>query len=176
VHLITLSPADLVLAAALVLLLAGLSVRMRLGLTTDIIVAAVRTTVQLLLIGLVLKALFAHVNLAWIMVIALIMLLVAGREVMVRQNRGLAGWWGFGIGTASMFISSFSVTLLALGVIIGTDPWYTPQYGHDVGQYHERRYAGHGPFDAGIVAATQHYRGAFNAGSGLGTDHRRYSS
>ncbi len=127
-NLIALSPADLFLAAALVLLLAGLSVRMQLGLTQDIIIAAVRTTVQLLLIGMVLKALFAHVNLAWVIIIALVMLLVAGREVVARQNRGLAGWWGFGIGTVSMFISSFSVTLLALIVIIGTDPWYTPQY------------------------------------------------
>jgi putative ABC transport system permease protein len=27
-----------------------------------------------------------------------------------------------------MFLSSFSVTLLALTVIIGVDPWYQPQY------------------------------------------------
>ena len=27
-----------------------------------------------------------------------------------------------------MFVSSFSVTVLALSVVIGPDPWYTPQY------------------------------------------------
>ncbi len=127
-HLATLTPTDLFLAAVLVLLLAGLSVRMQIGLAGDIIVAAIRTTGQLLLIGLVLKALFANVNLIWIALIAFVMLTVAGREVMVRQRRGLAGWWGFGVGTISMFISAFSVTLFALAVIIGPDPWYTPQY------------------------------------------------
>ena len=33
-----------------------------------------------------------------------------------------------GVGTLSMFISSFSVTLLALHLVIQVDPWYTPQY------------------------------------------------
>ncbi|MEO5574143.1 MAG: iron export ABC transporter permease subunit FetB [Gammaproteobacteria bacterium] len=127
-HLVSLTATDLVLAAGLVLLLAVLSIRMQLGLANEILVAAVRTVVQLLLIGLVLKALFANVSLVWIALIAFIMLMVAGREVMVRQQRGLAGWWGFGVGTFSMFISSFSVTLLALVIIIGPDPWYTPQY------------------------------------------------
>ena len=59
---------------------------------------------------------------------ALVMLLVAGREVVARQGRRLQGWWAFGIGTGSMFVSSFSVTVLALSVVIGPDPWYTPQY------------------------------------------------
>jgi putative ABC transport system permease protein len=127
-NVIALSPADLVLAAGLVLLLAALSVRMRLDLTSDILIAGVRTTVQLILVGLVLKALFANVHISWMVAIAAVMLLVAGREVMGRQQRTFAGWWGFGVGTVPMFISSFSVTLLALTVIIGTDPWYTPQY------------------------------------------------
>lgn len=127
-NVIALSPADLLLAAVLVLILAALSVRMQLDLTKDILIAAVRTTVQLILVGLVLKALFANVHISWMVVIAAVMLLAAGREVMGRQQRTFAGWWGFGVGTVSMFISSFSVTLLALTVLIGTDPWYTPQY------------------------------------------------
>jgi putative ABC transport system permease protein len=57
-----------------------------------------------------------------------VMLTVAGREVMVRQQRCFVGWWGFGVGTLSMFVSSFAVTVLALVVVIGTDPWYAPQY------------------------------------------------
>jgi putative ABC transport system permease protein len=53
---------------------------------------------------------------------------VAGREVMARQKHRLTGGWAFGIGTLSMFISAFTVTILTLAVIIGPDPWYTPQY------------------------------------------------
>ena len=57
-----------------------------------------------------------------------VMLLIAGREVMVRQERRFRGWWGYAVGTFSMFVSSFVVTIFALTVILGDDPWYTPQY------------------------------------------------
>jgi putative ABC transport system permease protein len=60
--------------------------------------------------------------------VAMIMLAVAGHEVMARQKHRYLGAWSFGIGTFSMLISSFSVTLIALTVIIRVDPWYTPQY------------------------------------------------
>jgi putative ABC transport system permease protein len=125
---IHLTPLDLALAAVLVLALAALSFRLRLGVSRQILVAALRTTIQLLLIGLVLRAIFDHVHWGWVALIASIMLLAAGREVMARQKRPLRGGWGFGVGTLSMFLSSFAVTILALVVIIGGDPWYTPQY------------------------------------------------
>ncbi|NIR61928.1 MAG: iron export ABC transporter permease subunit FetB [Gammaproteobacteria bacterium] len=127
-RVIALTPLDLATGGVLVLVLAGLSVRLRLGLEHALVIAGVRTTVQLLLIGLVLKALFAHVHLGWVALIAALMLLAAGREVMARQQRRFTGLWSFGVGTFSMFLSSFTVTLLALLVIIGNEPWYTPQY------------------------------------------------
>ncbi len=126
--LVKLSAVDLSLASGLILLLAALSWLMHLGLVRSLIVAALRTTVQLLLIGLVLEALFANVNPGWMALVSTIMLLSAGREVMGRQKRRFKGWWGFGLGTFSMFISSFAVTTLALLVIINPDPWYKPQY------------------------------------------------
>lgn len=127
-NVIHLTPFDLATAAMLVILLALLSMRMQFGLAGQIIIAASRTTVQLLLIGYVLKALFSHVHLGWMTVMAMVMLLAAGREVMVRQKHRFSGWWGFGVGTLAMFISSFAVTLLALMVIIQVEPWYAPQY------------------------------------------------
>jgi putative ABC transport system permease protein len=126
--MISLSAFDLSIAALLVLAMAALSWRMQLGLTGSLLIAAVRTVVQLLLIGLVLKTLFEHVDLLWVAGISLVMLLAAGREVMARQQRRFTGWWGFGMGTGAMFISSFAITVLALTTIIGTDPWFTPQY------------------------------------------------
>lgn len=125
---IPLSPVDLMLAAWLVLVLAALSYRMRLRLTGQLLVAALRTTVQLMLIGLVLRALFADAGWMWVGLMAAVMLMAAGREVMARQKRRFVGWWGFGVGACSMFVSSFAVTGLALTVIVGADPWYTPQY------------------------------------------------
>jgi len=118
----------LALAALLVLALAGVSLVARLGITRSLLVASARTGIQLALIGLVLEALFASAQLYWIALLAMVMLLVAGREVMARQQRRLKGLWAFGIGTGAMFVSSFAVTILALTVIIGPSPWYAPQY------------------------------------------------
>ena len=127
-NIISLSPFDLSMAAVLVLILAIISITLKLGLARNIIVAAIRTVVQLLLIGLVLKALFAHVDLLWVATLSIFMLLMAGREVMARQQRRFGGLWGYGLGTLSMFVSSFALTVYALIVIVGTEPWYTPQY------------------------------------------------
>lgn len=126
--MIYLSNYDLSLASILVLFLAFLSARISKELARSVLVAAVRTCVQLALLGLVLKFIFGATNLLWIVLMATVMILVAGREVMVRQSRRFSGLWGFSVGTISMFVSSFTVTLFALVVIIGNDPWYMPQY------------------------------------------------
>jgi putative ABC transport system permease protein len=126
--MVTLSTLDLAIAALLVLALALLSTRLQAGISRQLLIAAARTAIQLTLIGLVLKTLFANVHLAWVTLMALCMLLVAGREVMVRQKRRFRGWWGYALGTVSMFLSSFTVTVFTLVVILGDTPWYTPQY------------------------------------------------
>ncbi len=125
---IFLAPSDLLLAALLVAALALVTRRMGLGLAGQIIVAALRTTIQLCLVGLVLNVVFASIHPLWIGAMATVMLLAAAREVMARQNRRFTGWWGFGMGAVSMFVSSFAITILALVAVIGVDPWYTPQY------------------------------------------------
>jgi len=127
-HMIALTPLDLGLAAALVLVLAALSWHMRLGLERPLLISALRTVVQLLLVGLVLKAVFATAGPLWVGLMALVMLAAAGYEVMARQQRRLKGWWGYGLGTGAMFVSSFTVTVLALFTMIGNTPWYEPQY------------------------------------------------
>ena len=127
-NVIPLSAYDLSLAALLVGVLALVSVRMRLNLATQLVIAALRTTIQLLLIGLILKFLFERAHPAHLVLMAGVMLAVAGREIMHRQKRRFTGWWGYGVGSISMFISSFIITILALIVIIDTDPWYQPRY------------------------------------------------
>ena len=88
---ISLTPFDLALAATLVVALAILSYAASLGLSRQVLISAARTTVQLLLVGLVLRALFQSEGWAWLAGIASVMLLVAGREVLARQARPLAG-------------------------------------------------------------------------------------
>lgn len=127
-NIIQLTEGDLGIAAVLVLLLALLSFRLRLGISSRIIIAASRTVVQLVLIGFLLRILFQTENLLWISLIATVMLAVAGYEVMQRQHHRFYGWWGFGMGSIAMFVSSFTITVFALNVIVNVNPWYSPQY------------------------------------------------
>ena len=125
---IPLSIGDLGLAAALVLALALVTLRSRLGVTRPLLVAALRTAIQLSLVGMVLETLFSFAQWYWVALMALVMLLLAGREVMARQTRRFKGPWSFALGTSSMFVSSFSVTVLALTLLVQAHPWYEPQY------------------------------------------------
>jgi putative ABC transport system permease protein len=126
--LVSLSAIDLSIAALLILLLGILSWRMRLGIGRELAIAAVRTVIQLLLLGLVLTVIFEQAHPGWIALIGLLMLIAAGYEAMTRQERRFSGWWGFGLGTLSMFVSSFTLTIYALTLVIGPEPWYAPQY------------------------------------------------
>ncbi len=125
---ISLGVTDLSIAALLVLLLSLVSVRLKLGLGKKIMYSAFRMTIQLLLIGMVLRFLFTNINMWLIIGVSLLMLCVAGGEVRARQRRKLGGFFGYSVGVLSMFISSFSVTMIALVTIIQVEPWYTPQY------------------------------------------------
>ena len=126
--MIRLSAFDLSCAALLILALALISWRLRLGLEQRILVSAARTVIQLTLIGFVLKALFTHVHSGWMALVALLMLLAASRETIARQKHALHGAWGFGIGAGAMFVSAFTVTFYALHVIVRPEPWYAPRY------------------------------------------------
>lgn len=127
-NVIALTPLDLSLAALLLLALAGVSLQLSLGIEKKLILFSGRMIAQLLFIGLVLRYLFASASGWLVLLMALVMLGAAGREVQARQKRQVKGVVGYGIGTGAMFVSSFSVTVLALVVIIRAEPWYTPQY------------------------------------------------
>lgn len=127
-EIIKLSPGDLSIAALLIIALSIISVPMNLGLTRELIIAGLRTGLQLSLVGIILKVLFDNVSIIWLIIVSLIMVLAAGREIVRRQKRPFTGAWSFGIGTLSMLISSFSITILALTTIINIEPWYKPQY------------------------------------------------
>ena len=125
---IALSYLDLAVAALLVVLNAGLSIALQLGLARTLLFAAARMTVQLILVGFVLKALFALVS-PWLTALAaLVMVAVAGREVFARQQRPLAGPWGYALGTTTMLIVGMTITVLALTTQIRPDPWFDPRF------------------------------------------------
>ena len=127
-NVITLDYADIALASLLVLVHAGLSLILQLGLGRQILIAAGRMVIQLTLLGLVLKGLFALTSPLWTGLVALAMILFAGREAMARQARRFAGWWSYGIGTTAMLAAAGIVTVLALTASVRPDPWYDPRY------------------------------------------------
>jgi putative ABC transport system permease protein len=115
------------LAAALVLLNGGISLALRLGLERSLVIASVRTIVQLLLVGLVLQWVF-HVE-RWYLVIALVAVMTAVAAVTAAQRcqRRYPGIW---LDTLiSIWTSSWLVTAFALFVVVRKmDTWYEPQY------------------------------------------------
>lgn len=126
--LIHLSPWDLGLASLLIIVL-GISISLAgLGLTRSLLLNSARMVAQLVIIGLLLEALFAARQPHWVLLMALVMLLLAGWEVRARQSHRLRGGWGYGLGLAAMAVPAFSLTLLALTGFVGVQPWYDPQY------------------------------------------------
>jgi len=119
---------DVALAASLIAVNAGISIAMRLGLEQRMIIAATRMVVQLSLVGLVLKALFAAAS-PWFTALAMVVMVAfAGREAMARQERKFTGYWSYGIGTGSMMTAAMIVTGFALATQLHADPWYDPRY------------------------------------------------
>jgi len=119
---------ELAAASVFVLINAGLSVTFGLKVHLSLFVAAIRMVVQLTLVGLVLTTLFSVVSPLWTGIAALAMVLFAGHEAALRQERRLSGWWSYGLGTGCMMMSSVLVTVFALMIALQADPWYEPRY------------------------------------------------
>ena len=119
---------DIGFAATIVVGLGILLAYYRLGVTRTLSIASFRLLVQLFAIGYVLKFLFAEGKLSYVAIMAVIMLIVASREIMARQKRRLKGWRSFGLGASTLFVSSFAIALFGLLVVVKPDPWHLPQY------------------------------------------------
>ena len=125
---ISLSYWELATASFLVFINAGLSIIFGLKVHRSLLVATIRMVVQLTLVGLVLTTLFSIVSPLWTSIVAFAMVLFAGHEAAQRQERGLSGWWSYGLGTGCMMMSSLLVTIFALMTTLRPDPWYDPRY------------------------------------------------
>jgi putative ABC transport system permease protein len=117
---------DVALSAILVMIAGGISIALRLKLEKQLLVASLRTVVQLVAIGYILKWVFHISHPALVLGIALIMILVAGRTAVVRASRKVSG--GTWRSMLSLIVSGFITTYIVTGVIIQLKPWYEPQY------------------------------------------------
>lgn len=119
---------QLLIAFTLIIISVAASIYLQIGLHKRLLIAAIRTTAQLLLVGLVLDYIFQTSGMFWVAGIAVFMLLVAAWEILARQHYRLSGTWGYFINLFAVLSSSFSITLLTLFTIIQADPWFSPQY------------------------------------------------
>ncbi|WP_069862916.1 ABC transporter permease [Pseudomonas citronellolis] len=119
---------ELALAALLIVAAAGLSWALRLGLQRTLLVCAVRLVVQLVLVGLFLRQVFA-LSSPWLTAgVVLAMLAAASFEVGSRQRRRLAGFWHLGIGGSSVGIATLGIALFALAGSLRPQPWYDARH------------------------------------------------
>jgi putative ABC transport system permease protein len=118
-------PLDLALGAGFVLLNAGLSAALGLGLARTMLVAACRLAAQLTLVGLVLRAVFGLGAPGPVVGIVAVMALAAAYEIGARQERSLRGPWRYALGgavTAGATVVAVAVGLAALR----PQPWWDP--------------------------------------------------
>ncbi len=118
-------------ATALILISGLISLALQLGLERRMLVASIRTVVQLLLIGVILKWVFAPGR-SWYVVVLIIvvMTLIAGISAVRRSERRYKGVWLDSV--ISMWASTWLVGAVALLAVIqvqqGGHAWYHPQY------------------------------------------------
>jgi putative ABC transport system permease protein len=114
-------------AAALILLCGLVSVILRLGMERSLFWAAVRTVVQLLLIGLVLREVFAFNRWYFVLAVMTLMTIIAGVAAVRRTNRRYPGMWTDSL--VAIWASSWLITAFAIFAVVQPDAsWYQPQY------------------------------------------------
>ncbi len=117
---------ELALATGFVIVAGIISWRLSLGLEKDLALATVRTYLQLLALGLVLRWVFA--NDTWWLVLGLlgVMTLVAARIIVRRSPDAPPGVMTSSF--VSMALTGLIVTFSVTGLIIQVEPWYRAQY------------------------------------------------
>jgi putative ABC transport system permease protein len=125
---ISLTPLDIAISAVLIVVDAGLSVALGLRLHWQVGVAATRMVVQLLLIGLVLRVVFALHSPAVTLAVVVVMVLVAAREVAARPEARLVRGGNLVVGGLAVAAATALTSVLALATAIRPQPWFDPRY------------------------------------------------
>lgn len=120
---IDLSVVDLSLAALSLVIASGLSIAVSLNVHRSLAMAAARMIAQLVLVGLMLRYVFALSSTAVTVGVVALMIAAATWEVQARQQRHLRGWRRFGLGGLPVTISTVFVSGLALSTALREAEW-----------------------------------------------------
>ena len=117
---------QLALALLLVLVIAAISLRERLGLERDLVIGAVRAIVQLYLVGLILAAVFSAARWYWVLLILVAMVAIATHAAVSRLGKPIPGvCW---IAATALTLSTAATLAYVIGVVIEPRTWWEPQY------------------------------------------------
>src|SRR6185312_14735735 len=123
---ILLSPTDIAISAVLIVLDGALSLALRLDLHRQLGLAAVRMVVQLVLVGFILRFVFALASPLMTLAVVVVMVAIAGREVAARPEQRLGRIGNYAVGASAVAIATFLTAILALTTAIRPHPWYDP--------------------------------------------------
>ena len=123
---IELGPWQIGAAASLVLVNGLLSAWLRLGMEKKLLVASLRSVVQLTLLGLVLEPVFAAGDPLLVGGICLLMVVLAARAATSRSSRRYPGMtWG---GLGALTLGAGVTAVVGTGLIVQVEPWWEPRY------------------------------------------------
>jgi putative ABC transport system permease protein len=118
---------DVGLAAALIVINAVISIALGLKLGRLLVLAAVRTILQLLLIGMVLESVFSLNKWYAVLGLLLVMTIVAGISAVGRTERCYRGAYidsVIAVSCSSWIVAAYAL----LAIFRDIQPWYQPQY------------------------------------------------
>ena len=124
--LIPLTPYDLSIAALILLIPALSSILLSLRLEKSLGVAALRTVIQLALIGFVLEWIFTFDRWYFVLPYLLFMIAVASFAAVSRSTKRVSGSRILAFG--ALILSTSLTAFIMTEVIIGIEPWYSPRY------------------------------------------------
>jgi len=123
---ISLEYSDLLIALVLILIPIVISFQRKLGIEKDLLIGTVRTFIQLMIIGYVLKYIFNFKKWYFVLLMIAIMAIVAGYNAVKRQKTKIKGL--FPIVTLSIFLGAGIAMATLILLILRVSPWYEPQY------------------------------------------------
>ncbi len=123
---IALAWTDVAVAACLILVTGAISLSLRLGMEKRLAWAALRTVVQLFLIGYVLRWVFDLDRVGLVLLAVLVMIVAASRAAVKRPARTFQGvtWRAF----ITLVTTGLLTTVFVTAVVVRVDPWYRAQY------------------------------------------------
>jgi putative ABC transport system permease protein len=123
---IEIAPWQLALATIFILVSAGLSLLLSLGFVRSLLVATLRTYLQLWALGFALRWIFKVETAPLVLGVVAVMMLMAARTVLARVPQAPAGIFSKVLN--AVFLSGVTVTAAVTALIIGVEPWYKARY------------------------------------------------